>query len=134
MFTISEYYDRDRAAFYAALQRVRETELDLTGWLEYFVSGLATQLQEVRAKGERAIRADVIAANKKFNPRQVALVEAFIEQESLSLAVVEKILPDVARRTLQRDLKLLVERAMVKESGHGATDPTRRYVWAGEDG
>jgi Fic family protein len=43
LFTISEYYDRDRAAFYAALQGVREAEMDLTGWLELFVAGLPTQ-------------------------------------------------------------------------------------------
>ena len=41
LFTISEYYDRDRAAFYAALQGVRRAEMDLTGWLEFFVTGLS---------------------------------------------------------------------------------------------
>ena len=39
LFTISEYYDRDRAAFYRALQEVREQGMDLTGWLEYFTRG-----------------------------------------------------------------------------------------------
>lgn len=37
LFTISEYYDRDRTAFYNAIQNaiqgVREREMDLTGWL-----------------------------------------------------------------------------------------------------
>ncbi|HSN78514.1 MAG TPA: Fic family protein, partial [Anaerolineae bacterium] len=32
LFTISEYYDRNRSAFYRALQSVREQEMDLTGW------------------------------------------------------------------------------------------------------
>ena len=32
LFTISEYYDRDRTAFYRALQGVREQNMDLTGW------------------------------------------------------------------------------------------------------
>jgi Fic family protein len=41
LFTISEYYDRDRTAFYKALQSVRETDMDLTGWLVYYVTGLA---------------------------------------------------------------------------------------------
>jgi Fic family protein len=36
LFTISEYYARNRAAHYRALQTVREQNLDLTGWLEYF--------------------------------------------------------------------------------------------------
>lgn len=41
LFAISEYYDRDRAAFYGAIQSVREHDMDMTGWLEYFVGGLA---------------------------------------------------------------------------------------------
>jgi Fic family protein len=44
LFAISEYYDRDRSAFYRAIQSVRERGMDLTGWLEFFTEGLATQL------------------------------------------------------------------------------------------
>ena len=65
LFTISEYYDRDRAPSIAALQGVREADMDLTGWLEFFVTGLATQLQEVKTRGEQAIRADVIAREQE---------------------------------------------------------------------
>ena len=46
LFTLSEFYDRDRSAFYAALQGVRERDMDLTGWLEYFARGLAVQMDE----------------------------------------------------------------------------------------
>ena len=42
LFTISEYYDRDRPAYYRAIQSVREHEMDLTPWLEYFTDGLAS--------------------------------------------------------------------------------------------
>jgi Fic family protein len=42
LFTISEYYDLDRPAFYRAIQSVRENGMDMTGWLEYFVGGLTT--------------------------------------------------------------------------------------------
>lgn len=129
LFTISEYYDRDRSAFYAALQGVREASLDLTGWLEYFVTGLSTQLQEVRTRGEQAIRADVIASRSKLNPRQATIVAAFIERQTLTVGDCEKLLPGVARRTLQRDLKVLVEAELVAEVGHGPTDPTRHYRW-----
>ena len=55
LFTISEYYDRNRAAFYRALQGVREQGMDLTGWLEYFTVGLATQLPDLRQAATRAV-------------------------------------------------------------------------------
>lgn len=53
LFTISEFYDRDRSRFYRALQSVGEQEMDLTGWLEFFVEGLMTQwdLKLMLAKG-----------------------------------------------------------------------------------
>ncbi|HKY35607.1 MAG TPA: Fic family protein [Polyangiaceae bacterium] len=133
LFTISEYYDRDRAAFYAALQGVRLADMDLTGWLEFFVTGLSTQLQEVKAKGEWAIRADVVAARKKLNARQASLVAAFLERRQLALADCENLFPDVIRRTLQRDLKQLVDAGLVSEVGQGPTDPTRHYLWRGSE-
>ena len=55
LFTISEYYDRNRAAFYRALQGVREQGMDLTGWLEYFTVGLSSQLPELRQTVTRAV-------------------------------------------------------------------------------
>lgn len=130
LFTISEYYDRDRAAFYAALQDVRRADMDLTGWLEFFVTGLATQLQEVRTKGEQAIRADVLAAEKGLNERQTILVNVLLERGSLTLAEAEVLLPEVARRTVQRDLKRLAELSLVSEVGRGPTDPNRAYRWS----
>jgi len=57
LFTFSEFYDRDPSAYYGALQRVRSHDMDMTGWLEYYVGGLATQMEEVKTKGEQAIKA-----------------------------------------------------------------------------
>jgi Fic family protein len=134
LFTISEYYDRDRAAFYAALQGVRQADMDLSGWLEYFVAGLATQLQEVRARGEHAIRADVLAAEKGLNARQATMIGMFLDRQELALGELERLLPEVGRRTLQRDLKRLTELGLISEVGLGPTDPTRSYRWTGVPG
>jgi hypothetical protein len=41
----------------------------------------------------------------------------------------QHVLPDVARRTVQRDLKRPVELGLVTEIGRGATDPNRAYRW-----
>lgn len=130
LFTISEYYDRDRAAFYSVLQGVRQADMDLTGWLEYFVRGLSTQLQEIRSRGEQAIRGDLLAATRQLNPRQARLVAAFMDQKRLSLAECEALLPGVTRRTLQRDLKSLLAQGLIREIGRSPTDPTRHYLWA----
>ena len=49
--------------------------MDLTGWLEFFVGGLATQLDEVKARGEIAIRTDVVARAHLLNPRQTGALD-----------------------------------------------------------
>lgn len=117
LFTLSEYYDRDRAKFYRALQSVRERELDLTGWLEFFVDGLETQLGEVKARGEVVIRRDVIVRDHRLNERQAQAVGLLLEQPEIALEELERLCGGVNRRTLQRDLQGLVEKRVVKMTG-----------------
>ncbi|MFA6111768.1 MAG: Fic family protein [Candidatus Latescibacterota bacterium] len=117
LFTLSEYYDRDRSAFYRAIQSVREQEMDLTGWLEYFVGGLTTQLDEAKARGEIAIRRDVIAREHRLNDRQALAVEALLARGELGIEELEALVPGVHRRTLQRDLRGLVERGVAVTKG-----------------
>lgn len=129
LFTLSEFYDRDRSAFYAALQGVRERGMDLTGWLEYFVYGLMQQLEEVKNRGTAVIRADVLAKSHRLGARQAAVLAAIHEAGMLSLGELEPHFPHVSRRSLQRDLRLLLEKGLIAETGAAAlTDPNRSYV------
>ncbi len=72
----------------------------------------------------------MLAADNGLNERQTILVGALLERGSLTLAEAEHLLPDVARRTVQRDLKRLAELGLVTESGRGPTDPNRAYRWS----
>ena len=129
LFTISEYYDRDRTAYYKALQSVREHGMDMTGWLEYFTEGLSAQMREVQVTAERVIRRDVILAKaqkKGLKERPVALLGFLLDVGKATVAECEEGLK-VNRRTLQRDLKLLVENGLISEVGTGPTDPTKYY-------
>ncbi len=132
LFTISEYYDRDRAAFYGAIQSVREHGMDMTGWLEYFVEGLSTQLAEVRERGERAIQRDVLAKEHGLSDRQAQALSHVMEHGGLTIQEYEALCPDTHRRSLQRDLKGLVDKGLLAERGTSSTDPTKRYVLSGK--
>ena len=127
LFTLSEYYDRDRAAFFAAIQGVREADLDLTSWLEYFVSGLATQLTEVQAQGIRAVALDESQKHYRLAPRQTEVLRYLLIHPSLNIQDFERLCPDVARRTLQRDLGDLLARGLLRQIASSPTDPGRRY-------
>lgn len=126
LFTLSEYYDRDRTAFYRALQGVREREMDLTGWLEFFVRGLSTQLAEVKERGSAAIRAEVVARAHRLGERQAAVLADIFVTGRRTVSELERAFLDVNRRTLQRDLKALITKGLITESG-GTNDPHRHY-------
>lgn len=124
LFTLSEFYDRDRASFYAAIQGVRERGMDLTGWLEYFVEGLASQLAEIRAQGEAEIRNDAMAAAHGLNARQAALLAHLRAHGSVDIRTGESICPGTSRRTLQRDLADMAKQGLVDLEGE-----TNRVVY-----
>ena len=117
LFTISEYYDRDRPAFYRAIQSVRERGMDMTSWLEYFVEGLTTQLAEVRDRGEQSIRRDVLIKEHRLSGRQAKVLGYILEHGSLTIQDFEGLCPDVTRRSLQRDLKAMVDMGLLVSEG-----------------
>ncbi len=117
LFTISEYYDRDRNAFYAAIQGVRDQGMNLTGWLNFFVDGLATQLDEVKERGERVIARDVLAQQHGLNPRQTAALGFVLERGRLSIQDFEQLCAGINRRSLQRDLKALLDKGLLIAEG-----------------
>jgi len=117
LFALSEFYDRDRSRFYRAIQDVRQRDLDLTGWLEFFVEGLSTQLREVVDSGKRVMRRDAIASEHGLNARQLKIVGSLLERGEVRLEDIEALLPGVNRRSVQRDLKGLVEKGVAKAEG-----------------
>ena len=117
LFSLSEYYDRDRPAFYRAIQSVRECGMDMTGWLEYFVDGLTTQLTEVRERGEQAIRRDVLIKEHRLSDRQAKALGHILEHGSLTIQDFERLCPEVNRRSLQRDLKSMADIGLLVSEG-----------------
>lgn len=129
LFSLSEYYDKNRREYYDAIQSVRERNMDLTAWLEYFTEGLRRQLIEVKTKGEKAIKRDVLIEKAKMsglNDRQQKILLYLLDEKQAS---VEEIRPkfNLVRRTVQRDLSRLVDSGMIKEVAKSKTDPTKYY-------
>ena len=129
LFTISEYYDRDRTAFYQALQGVRRANMNMTGWVEFFTAGLATQLAEVKRRGETAIRKDTLARRNNLTNRQGLALEHALEHGSLTIAGFQELCPEISRRTLQRDIRVLVEKGLLLSQG---STSRLEYVLASE--
>ena len=74
-------------------------------------------MDEVTERGKRAMRRDVIAREYNLNPRQVLAVGHLLERDELRIEELEVLCPDVNRRTLQRDLRDLVQHGVIKSIG-----------------
>ncbi|HBR14329.1 MAG TPA: Fic family protein [Candidatus Omnitrophica bacterium] len=130
LFTISEYYDKDRPSYYQAIQTVRKNNMDMTTWIEYFVDGLRSQMTEIQAKGEQLIKQDSQFQKIKkigLNKRQEKAVKHLIIKSTLSVNEYQSVASCI-RRTAQRDLEELVEKKVIKIVAKSATDPTKHYV------
>jgi len=91
--------------------------MDMTGWLDYFVTGLETQMIEVKERGEQVIRRDVLVRNHGLNNRQSRILDLLFQKKTVHISEIENICPGVTRRTLQRDLNNLIELALVRVKG-----------------
>ena len=89
----------------------------MTVWLEYFATGLETQMIEVKGRGEQLIQRDVLVQKYSLNKRQSKAMEYLIQHDKLSVQDFEALCPDVNRRSLQRDLKDMLEKELLAAEG-----------------
>ena len=129
LFTISEYYDRDRAVFYKAIQDVREQDMDMTGWLEYFIEGVATQMQEMVERGKEIIRLDMVTRDYDLSKRQAIALGYVLEHGVMTIQNYEQLCSETNRRTLQRDLKGMVDKGLMVLEGS-----TNQLIYRLKDG
>ncbi|NOQ34223.1 MAG: Fic family protein [Methanosarcinales archaeon] len=129
LFTISEYYDRDRAIFYKAIQDVRGQDMDMTGWLEYFIEGLATQMQEMVERGKEIIRLDMVTRDYDLSKRQAIALGYVLEHGVMTIQNYEQLCSETNRRTLQRDLKGMVDKGLMVLEGS-----TNQLIYRLKDG
>ena len=129
LFTISEYYDRDRPAFYRSIQNVRENDTDMTVWLEYFTTGLETQMVEVKQRGEQVIRRDVLVQKRGLNERQATALDLLMKKGPVHISELEEVCPGVTRRTLQRDMNRLVELNLIRLKGSARQSGYELVAW-----
>ena len=82
------------------------------GW-----SGLATQLAEVKQRGERAIHRDILVQTHKLSERQAIALGHVLEHGALTIQEFEALCEGGNRRSLQRDLKGLLDKGLLLAEG-----------------
>jgi Fic family protein len=118
LFTISEYYDRNRQDYYHALQSVRNNNMDMTSWLEYFCKALETQMHEIQLKSSQAMKLDALVRQRSLSERQRQALESLMTSEKdFNIQEYESLCPGINRRTLQRDLADLIDKGIITQEG-----------------
>ena len=131
LFSISQYYDQDRNRFYSAIQSVRDNDMDMTGWLEYFVEGFLVQMNEVMAVGKKVIFKDALIQNHNLSLRQGMIIEHILENGKFVPKDFDHLCEKAktTKRTLQRDLKSMIDKKIIEMRGE-----TNRKVYSLKDG
>jgi Fic family protein len=119
LFTISEYYDKDRPVYYQAIQSVRNNNMDMTVWLGYFVEGLHSQMEEINEKGKKIISSEKVVkalAHHNLNLRQEKIIRYLFVNEQINNEQCQRLCGSI-RRTATRDLTSLVEKGLLIRKG-----------------
>lgn len=120
-FSLEEYYDKKPEDYYAALQSVTKKNGNLTFWLEYFIEGLAIELNRIKEKVQK-LSIDLKLKEKvgeqiSLSERQIKIVE-FIENVGfLQNKSFPELFPMVSEDTVLRELKDLVQKGLIKKEG-----------------
>lgn len=119
LFTLSEYYDKDRSAYYKAIQSVRQNNMEMTTWLEYFVNGLISQMTEIHKKGKKIIIAENFVRkfqNYNLNIRQEKIIRYLVINDNIDNEQCQKLCGSI-KRTATRDLISLVKKGLLEKKG-----------------
>ncbi len=125
ILVLEDYYNRDRKAYYQALQTGSSYKLrqvaDLSNWLEYYVAGF---LDEVRKVKDLVISLSVIKNLKVtrniLDKDELKIVDFVITMGRITSSDVVNIL-DIPKRTAQAKLKKLEDIKILQKVGAGPT-------------
>jgi len=113
-FTLDEYYDNNRQAYYDALNSVDQKTQDLTKWLEYFLEGFLTSIEEIKNKimlfpsGEQK--------RIKLKATDLKILEYVHLNGSITNSEVQKLLK-LTRQGAYKNLRNLMDKDMIEKKG-----------------
>lgn len=91
----------------------------MTAWLEYFVDGLRSQMEEIQEKGKKIIIADKTVVTLRelgLNTRQEKIVRYLVINERIDNEQCQRVCKSI-KRTATRDLTALVGKDALEKRG-----------------
>ncbi len=121
-FSLEEYYDREPMQYYEALQSVAKLDGNLTYWLEYFIEGLAIELNRIKEKvkslsTDLKIKKSMGGQQMALSERQIKIVEFIQENSFLQNKSFFELFPTISEDTVLREIKDLISKGIIQKTG-----------------
>ena len=130
MFALEDYYNKDRPAYYKAInigENYEKRKTDITPWLEYFVEGFKEEIDNVKTKViSLALRKvdDKLYAQIYLDKDQMKILALLDQMGRITVSDVVDVL-ECPKRTAQAYLQRLKKLKIIKQVGKG---PASAYV------
>lgn len=123
ILVLEDYYNHNRKAYYEALQTGstynKRQEVDLSSWLEYYVTGFLDEAKKVKDQVlSLSVVGDVQASRNILDKDELQIVDFAITMGKITSSNVADIL-EVPKRTAQAKLKRLEDIKILEKAGAG---------------
>jgi Fic family protein len=115
-FTLDEYYDYDRQAYYAALNSVDPETQDLTLWLEYFLEGFLISISQIMDQVLLVSPGETERKRIRLSEKQMKIIEYIHLNGSITNFEVQKLL-NISRQGSYKYLRSLMDLDLVEKKG-----------------
>jgi len=95
--------------------------MDMTSWIEYFTDALKSQMVDVKNRGEKIIKKDLIRERVRYlnlNERQIKVLEYLTDNDSITREQYVKMF-DISLRTANYDISEIEKLNLIKRAGIG---------------
>ncbi len=93
----------------------------MTSWIEYFTDALKSQMVDVKNRGEKIIKKDLIRERVRYlnlNERQIKVLEYLTDNDSITREQYVKMF-DISLRTANYDISEIEKLNLIKRAGIG---------------
>ena len=118
-FTLDDFYDSDRPAYYAVLKAVNTSYPDCTVWLEYFTEGVEISLHRVK---ERVLllssdeHRKVVRGQVALSERQMKIIEFIHANGSIKTSDLVTLF-HISRQAALKELSQMMEKELIQMKG-----------------
>ena len=119
-FALDDYYDENRAAYYAALKTAQKRNGDITKWLEYFSEGVLYSICKVKSFIEKIGLSPKVEEGERIEltQKQIKILERIQEKDKVSNKELRDMF-GITRQAMLKEIAKLIDAKLIELVGKG---------------